>query len=851
MRKTAAFLIAMFFSFCVLFQSTPVLVHAAAEGDYQYTVNADSTATLTAYTGAGGAVTLPGTIGGHTVTAVGDGSAIFDQYNRITSLAMSDSVTSVGASAFFDATSLKTVKLSNNLTTIGRRAFYNSGLTSVVIPESVTDAGFSSGSFASCKSMTRIGTTTGNPRYSAIGAAMYSAGNKTLLFYCGGATEEFTVSYSVTRIAAGAFSGTSVSSVKLYENVTSIDAGAFSDADALASLSVASSSASFSSEDGVLFNKAKTGIVCYPKKKSGSSYAVPSTVTWIGDYGFYGAELTDITMSSGLKHIGANAFSESAVTKLALPDKVTDIGMQAFAHANALTEVTIPPSVTSINTPALLFSGSAALSTVNVVDGSYAETALASSCGGKLAYYTPKSAAADSAAALIDAIGGVAVSSGSAISAARGAYDALDAWEKALVANYGALTAAESAYDALIKPAVEVVDSINAIGTVTLSSKNAIDAARRGYNALSAEIKTVVTNYGVLTAAEQQYWTLKASVVKAMIEALAPVTTDSGDAIAAARAAYEALSADEKALVTNYYVLQADEDEIALLIDRASAEKVTNAITAIGSVTTESGPAIDGAFAAYNALSAKQKTYVLTFDKPTDMRNTYNKLSANAVVSKISAIGKVSRESKSVIESARAAYNALTGDQKRLVTNASVLKKAESELDALIKGKVVYIAGGAKNARWYEAKVSAKKASGYGSPVKSSTNAVSLKVDKSGKYYYIMVRSAYKMSGKTVYSAWSKPARMKSVARSEGILAFSWSKAPSYRGFSFVGFRVEYSRKGEKTKTISLSKRTPVFRGTGFTVGKKYYVRVAAVYKNNNTGKAIVLWSKKTGKQVM
>ena len=51
--------------------------------------------------------------------------------------------------------------------------------------------------------------------------------------------------------------------------------------------------------------------------------------------------------------------------------------------------------------------------------------------------------------ALIDAIGEVTAESGDAIDAARKAYDALTDGQKALVSNYETLTAAEEAYAAL------------------------------------------------------------------------------------------------------------------------------------------------------------------------------------------------------------------------------------------------------------------------------------------------------------------------------------------------------------------------------------------------------------------
>lgn len=117
--------------------------------------------------------------------------------------------------------------------------------------------------------------------------------------------------------------------------------------------------------------------------------------------------------------------------------------------------------------------------------------------------------AAEKVSALIDAIGTVTLESGDAISEARAAYDALTEEQKALVSNYNVLTAAEETLAQLRKDAAdqaaadEVIALIDAIGTVTLDSQEAIANARTAYDALTEEQKTLVSNYDVLVAAEE------------------------------------------------------------------------------------------------------------------------------------------------------------------------------------------------------------------------------------------------------------------------------------------------------------------------------------------------------------
>ena len=91
--------------------------------------------------------------------------------------------------------------------------------------------------------------------------------------------------------------------------------------------------------------------------------------------------------------------------------------------------------------------------------------------------------AASAADILIGKIGEVSAESKDAIESARKAYDALTEEQKASVKNYGLLSAAEIDY-------VKVL--IDAIGTVHGNSRKDINKAREAYNALLPEQQTGV-----------------------------------------------------------------------------------------------------------------------------------------------------------------------------------------------------------------------------------------------------------------------------------------------------------------------------------------------------------------------
>ena len=172
---------------------------------------------------------------------------------------------------------------------------------------------------------------------------------------------------------------------------------------------------------------------------------------------------------------------------------------------------------------------------------------------------------------LIDAIGTVTLDSEEAIKAARGAYDALTEEQKAQVGNYQTLLDAEAKL-ADLQAADAVEKLIDAIGTVTLDSEETIKAARDGYDALTDAQKAQVGNYQTLLDAEAKLADLQAAdAVEKLIDAIGTVTLNSEEAIKAARDAYDALTDAQKELVGNYQTLLDAEAKLAQL--KKDAEK--------------------------------------------------------------------------------------------------------------------------------------------------------------------------------------------------------------------------------------------------------------------------------------
>jgi hypothetical protein len=133
----------------------------------------------------------------------------------------------------------------------------------------------------------------------------------------------------------------------------------------LTGITVDTANASYSSVNGILFDKSQATLVEYPGGLVGA-YTIPASVTSIRDYGFVACfYLTSVTIGSSVTSIGAEAFEyDGSLTNVTIPNTVTTIGTNAFLDCSSLTSVSIPDSVTSIGD--YLFDGCNDLTNITV-----------------------------------------------------------------------------------------------------------------------------------------------------------------------------------------------------------------------------------------------------------------------------------------------------------------------------------------------------------------------------------------------------------------------------------------------------------------------------------------------------
>jgi len=200
---------------------------------------------------------------------------------------------------------IKTLEVNDGVTSIGRNGFYNcDNLTAVTLPDSL-------------KTIARYG-----------------------FGYCD-TLPAITLPAGIISIDDSAFSHCyNLESISIPESLETLGPSVFTGCAALTGIHVDPENRNYSSIDGVLFDRERTVLLVYPNGK-GSEYTIPDCVTELAERAFSGCiNLTGITMTEGLKSIGAYAFASCIkLTAVTFPRGITDIGESAFDGCEALKSI--------------------------------------------------------------------------------------------------------------------------------------------------------------------------------------------------------------------------------------------------------------------------------------------------------------------------------------------------------------------------------------------------------------------------------------------------------------------------------------------------------------------------------
>ena len=160
----------------------------------------------------------------------------------------------------------------------------------------------------------------------------------------------------------------SLISIIIPDSVAKISANPFAYCSTLKSIFVSSEHPYFFAIDGVLFRKADSCLISYPKGREYTTYNIPQGITAIGNSAFFCCDsLISVAIPDSVISIRDSAFSCcKSLTSVTIPDSVTSIGDSAFSSCVSLTSVTIPDSVTSIGN--IAFSFCTSLTSITIPD---------------------------------------------------------------------------------------------------------------------------------------------------------------------------------------------------------------------------------------------------------------------------------------------------------------------------------------------------------------------------------------------------------------------------------------------------------------------------------------------------
>ena len=131
----------------------PLTVSAATYGDFEYTIENNSTCTITKYNGSAANVIIPSTIYGYKVCKIGERA--FSKNLNLKNITLPNSITCIDWAAFHDCTKLEHINIPNSITYIGGEAFDDCAkLEHITIPNSVTYIG--DAAFYGCTSLDNI-----------------------------------------------------------------------------------------------------------------------------------------------------------------------------------------------------------------------------------------------------------------------------------------------------------------------------------------------------------------------------------------------------------------------------------------------------------------------------------------------------------------------------------------------------------------------------------------------------------------------------------------------------------------------------------------------------------------------
>ena len=235
---------------------------------------------------------IPGTIEYFGIAAMG-------WCTSLRNVTIGEGVTRLGTDLFGSCSSLKQITLPSTLIEIGQRSFFDSGLTSIVIPESVYS--IKSEAFQFCEDLESV---TLPSQLTSMGYSCFSGCKKL---------KEIELPDNLSGIPQSCFDNSGLTHITLPDYIVVIGDSAFQGCADLASVDF------------------------------------PAHLERIESRAFMDCtKLESVMLPETLREIGAEAFHYSGLTMISIPNGVIRLGDRAFANCSRLEAVLIPDSVTDI-----------------------------------------------------------------------------------------------------------------------------------------------------------------------------------------------------------------------------------------------------------------------------------------------------------------------------------------------------------------------------------------------------------------------------------------------------------------------------------------------------------------------
>ena len=323
-------------------------------------------------------VTIP-----NSVTTIGDSA--FSSCDSLANVIIGDSVTTIGDSAFSGCDSLANVTIGDGVTTIGDSAFSScDSLASVTIPDSVITIGV--GTFDYCSSLGRI---TIGKQVKSIGIGglptVMEIYNKSMFYVTNSAHNVYT------QYSGRSWFTDTADGYHFYYDVDAQEGWLMSYSGSKTDITLPDS---FTAYNGMLVTEYEISAYAFSHRSHIISVTIPNSVTRIGNNAFqYCTSLESVTILGGetSMSIGKSAFvgcsalefvvipgnvtkiddfafqACTSLVNITLPDGLTSIGNSALSWCPSLTSITIPGSVTSMGQGA--FNNCTSLESVTILDG--------------------------------------------------------------------------------------------------------------------------------------------------------------------------------------------------------------------------------------------------------------------------------------------------------------------------------------------------------------------------------------------------------------------------------------------------------------------------------------------------